>query len=32
MATNFTVKIGDIGLFTFIGRPDIPQWIVIGHF
>jgi len=29
MATNFSVKIGEIGLFTFISRPGIRKWIVI---
>jgi len=29
MATNFSVKIGEIGLFTFIRRSGIPQRIAI---
>ena len=32
MATNFSVKIGEIGLFTFIRRSDIRKWIAISHF
>jgi len=27
MVTNFKVKIGQIGLFTFIRSPGIPKWI-----
>jgi len=32
MATNFRVKIGKIGLFTFICRPGIPNRIAISQF
>jgi len=32
MATNFMVKIGEIGLLTFIHRPGIPKQIAISHF
>jgi len=32
MATNFSVKIDEIGLFTFIRRPGIQKRIVISHF
>ena len=32
MATNFSVKIGEIGLFTFIRRPGIRKRIAISHF
>jgi len=31
MATNFSVKIGEISLFTFIRRPAIRQRIAISH-
>jgi len=31
MATNFRVKIDEIGLLTFICRPDIPKRIVKLH-
>jgi len=32
VATNFTVKIGEIGLLTFIRRPEIPKWSGISQF
>jgi len=32
MATNFSVKISEIGLFTFIRRPGIGKRIAISHF
>jgi len=32
MATNFSVYIGEIGLFTFIRRPGIRKRIAISHF
>jgi len=32
MATNFSVKIGEIGLFTFSLRPGIWKRIAISHF
>jgi len=32
MATNFMVKIGEIGLFTFIRRPWHSETIAISHF
>jgi len=32
MATNFTVKIGEIGLFDFIRRPGIRKWMAMSHF
>jgi len=32
MATNFRVKIGNIGLLTFIRRPGIRKRIAILHF
>jgi len=32
MATNFSARIGEIGLFTFIRRPGIRKRIAISHF
>jgi len=32
MATNFSAKVGEIGLFTFIRSPDIPKRIAISPF
>jgi len=32
MSTNFSVKIEEIGLFTFIRRPGIRKRIAISHF
>jgi len=32
MATNFNVKIGEIGLFTFIRRPGIQKRIAVSPF
>jgi len=32
MATNFIVKIGEIGLFSFIHGPGIRKRIAISHF
>jgi len=31
MATNFSVKLGEIGLFAFIPHSGIPKRIVISH-
>jgi len=32
VATNFSIKIGELGLFTFIRRPGIRKQIAISHF